>query len=258
MRTSRLGWKPDHLDHRDIPFSAVRLKAVRLPPSVDLRPGCPPVYDQGQLGSCTGNAIAAAIDFNRRKAGQPFISPSRLFIYWGERNIEGTTAQDAGAEIRDGIKFAATAGVCPEADWPYIENAFATEPPSNAWTAALADVVKGYARLNNTDLTELKSCLAGGDPFVFGFSVYQPFEGPEVARTGIVSLPQSEEAPVGGHAVLCVGYDDASQLFWVRNSWSANWGAAGYFRIPYSYLTNPDLASDFWQISATGYGPVQT
>ena len=53
------GWMPDVPDQRDLVFAAAR--AARVPPAVDLRPGCPPVYDQGQLGSCTANAIAAAI-----------------------------------------------------------------------------------------------------------------------------------------------------------------------------------------------------
>ena len=60
-------------------------------PKVDLRPHCPPVYDQGQLGSCTGNAIAGAVQFDREKQKlKPDFVPSRLFIYYGERVIEGT------------------------------------------------------------------------------------------------------------------------------------------------------------------------
>ena len=75
------GWMPDVPDHRDLVYAAARI--TTLPPSVDLRPGCPPVYDQGQLGSCTANAIAAVIQFEqiRQKEPKPF-APSRLFI-WG-------------------------------------------------------------------------------------------------------------------------------------------------------------------------------
>jgi len=53
---------------------------------------------------------------------------------------------------------------------------------------------------------------------------------------------------VGGHAVLAVGYDDASQTFLVRNSWGADWGQNGYFTMPYAYLTTRGLSSDFWTI----------
>jgi C1A family cysteine protease len=94
----------------------------------------------------------------------------------------------------------------------------------------------------------MKTCLAMGYPFVFGFSVYTAFESDEVAKTGVVYLPAKSEKLLGGHAVVCVGYDDVTQRFIVRNSWGASWGQAGYFTIPYSYLTNAKLSSDFWQI----------
>jgi len=34
----------------------------------------------------------------------------------------------------------------------------------------------------------------------------------------------------------------------VRNSWGSKWGAAGYFYLPYPYLTNLDLAGDLWAL----------
>jgi C1A family cysteine protease len=70
------------------------------------------VYDQGQLGSCTGNGIAGAIEFDQRKQGTREFTPSRLFIYYNERVIEGTVTQDAGAQIRDGIKAVARDHQC--------------------------------------------------------------------------------------------------------------------------------------------------
>src|SRR5262249_61934311 len=68
--------------------------------------------------------------------------------------------------------------------------------------------------------------LAEGYPFVFGFTVYTKFESQEMARTGVLSMPGPDEDVVGGHAVLAVGYDDASETFIVRNSWGADWGQA--------------------------------
>jgi C1A family cysteine protease len=94
----------------------------------------------------------------------------------------------------------------------------------------------------------MRGCLAAGYPFVFGFTVYSSFEGQEVAKTGVVSMPTPDEQVVGGHAVLAVGYDDASQAFIVRNSWGAGWGQEGYFTMPYAYLTTRALSSDFWTI----------
>ena len=94
----------------------------------------------------------------------------------------------------------------------------------------------------------MRGCLASGYPFVLGFTVYSSFESAEVARTGVLSMPGTNEDVVGGHAVLAVGYDDSTQTFLVRNSWGTSWGQAGYFTIPYAYLTTRGLSSDFWTI----------
>jgi C1A family cysteine protease len=242
------GWIPDLPDARDRTFAAPPPPAAGLPPSADLRPGCPPVYSQGQLGSCTANAIAAALEFGQKLEDLPRVfTPSRLFIYYNERAMEGTIPYDAGAQIRDGIKSVATQGAPPESLWPYDPANFAVAPPPAAYQAGLQDTALLYFRLNQS-LDDFRGCLAAGYPFVFGFTVYESFEGPQVARTGHASLPDPGEAVVGGHAVLAVGYDDANQWFLVRNSWGPSWGLAGYFTMPYAYLTNSNLASDFWTI----------
>ena len=49
---------------------------------------------------------------------------------------------------------------------------------------------------------------------------------------------------------MAVGYGRPGREFLVHNSWSARWGIDGYCWIPYDYLTDPHLASDFWAIRA--------
>jgi C1A family cysteine protease len=124
---------------------------------------------------------------------------------------------------------------------------FAQKPPAQAFSDALRHRTVSYQRLVNT-LMQMKGCLAAGYPFVFGFSVYASFESPTVAQTGVVPMPQPNEQLLGGHAVLAVGYDDAQQRFTVRNSWGPTWGMAGYFTMPYAYLTDTNLADDFWTV----------
>lgn len=248
---SHYGWVPDLPDQRDFHFAAAQAVQAALPPAVDLRPQCPPVYDQGQLGSCTGNGVAAAIQFDALKEGLADTStPSRLFIYYNERVIEGTVKSDAGAQIRDGIKTVAKTGACDESLWPYDITKFATKPSAASYKAALNQRAIAYSRVAQT-LAHMKGCLASGFPIVFGFTVYESFEGSDVANTGVVPVPAAAEAVIGGHCVVAVGYDDASQRFTIRNSWGTGWGMAGYATMPYTYLLSPSLASDFWMISST-------
>jgi C1A family cysteine protease len=228
-------------------YSAPENVLVALPKKVDLTSKMPPVYDQGQLGSCTANAIGAAFEYEQLKQKQKDFMPSRLFIYYNERAIEGTVDTDSGAMIRDGIKSIAKLGVCPEDIWAYDIARFTEKPPKTAYTEATKHQVLVYRRVI-ANLHQMQGCLASGYPFVFGFTVYESFESPEVAATGEVPLPPRSEQVLGGHAVLAVGYDDANQCFIVRNSWGKGWGKKGYCTMPYGYLTDPSLARDFWAV----------
>jgi C1A family cysteine protease len=242
------GWVRDLPDERDFAYAAPLLRFPKgLPPSVDLRSECPPIYNQGQLGSCTANGIAGAIEFDQRKQGSREFTPSRLFIYYNERVMEGTVTQDSGAQVRDGIKSVATLGAPPETDWPYDVQEFAQKPPALAYTDAKRDLVTSYARVPQV-LLQMQGCLAEGYPFVFGFTVYESFESQDVANSGIVPVPASGEKVVGGHCVVAVGYDDSKRVFMIRNSWGTDWGMKGYCTMPYEYLLRPNLAADFWTI----------
>ncbi len=247
------GWLPDLPDYRDYFYSAIEPKLPKLPPSVDLRAQCSPVEDQGQLGSCTANALIGAVEFLEIKDRVSFVDLSRLFVYYNERVIEGTVKEDSGAFLRDGIKSLAKQGVCPEAEWPYKISDFATKPAAKCYKDAAKHQITSYHRIINVD--EMRTCLAEGFPFVFGFTVYDSFESAQVARTGIVNMPAKTEHVVGGHAVVAVGYNDSQKRFWARNSWGIDWGQQGYFTIPYHYLDPASsLADDFWTIRTSEEG----
>lgn len=246
-KSFKYGWIPDLPDHRDHIFGAGAQMVRALPQRVDLRGECPAVYDQGALGSCTANAIGAAIEFDRLKQQLPDFVPSRLFIYYNERVAEHAVLSDSGAQIRDGIKTIAKQGVCPEAEWPYNIAKFTLKPTPDAYASAARHKALSYQRILRS-LSQMRGCLAAGFPFVFGFTVYSAFEGRDVAKTGTLNLPGSRETVLGGHAVLAVGYEDAAQRFIVRNSWGEKWGQNGYFTMPYAYLLSSALSSDFWTI----------
>ena len=245
--TQHYGWVPDLPDARDLTFAAPRAVVADLPPQADLRPLCPPIYDQGKLGSCTANAISGAFQFRQDQQKLSDFAPSRLFIYYNERVIEHTVETDSGAMIRDGLKSVGKLGVCPETDWPYDTDKFATRPAPHCYTVAKTHQSISYGRVSQ-QLDELKGCLASGTPVVFGFTVHESFESRVVAETGVVPLPAKGESVLGGHAVLAVGYDDSTQRFWVRNSWGPDWGLQGYCSMPYAMLTDRRMASDFWAI----------
>lgn len=246
------GWRPDLPDARDRRFDPrANLKLgerIEIPPAVDLRAFCPPVYDQGSLGSCTGNAIAGAHHYDQMAQGEKAFPPSRLFIYYNERVIEGSVNQDAGAAIRDGIKTIAKQGVCSESLCAYNVAAFKARPSKRAYDDGVKHTAIAYQRIDSSSLSAMRTCLALKRPFVFGFTVYESFESDAVARTGMVPMPADGEQALGGHAVAAVGYNDEAKRFVVRNSWGVKWGQEGYFEIPYDYLLNPNLADDFWTI----------
>jgi C1A family cysteine protease len=240
------GFRPDLPDQRDYKFELLQLKPA-LPASIDLRSTCSPVKDQGRLGSCTANALASALEFLEIKNKLPDVFMSRLFIYYNERVLENTVTSDSGASLRDGIKTLSKQGCCPETEWPYIISRFRTRPINPCYTHAVKHVAQSYYRIST--LNDMKTCLASGYPFVFGFVVYSSFESNTVATTGIAPMPSPKEKVLGGHAVLAVGYDNATQRFLIKNSWGTSWGVKGYFYLPYAYMTNPYLAGDMWYVS---------
>jgi C1A family cysteine protease len=247
------GWLPDLPDQRDLMYSAIAPRMVPLPDKVDLRSQCSPIENQGSLGSCTANALAGALEFLELQKGAIFVDLSRLFIYYNERVIEGTVKEDSGAFLRDGIKSLAKQGVCPEVEWPYKISSFKKKPTAKCYKDAKKHQVTSYHRISAVD--EMRTCLADGFPFVFGFTVYEAFESATVTKSGVLNMPGPDERVIGGHAVMAVGYDNGQKRFIIRNSWDTDWGRKGYFTMPYDYLDPAkNLADDFWTIRAAEQG----
>jgi len=246
--TGGFGWVRDDRDDRDHRYVAPPEILRNLPRRVDLRPHLPPVYNQRQFNSCTANAIAAALEFDEiRQGARKPKTPSRLFIYYNERAIEGTVGKDDGARIRDGIKVIAKQGDCPEELWPYRRRNLNLRPPRECYLLARHYKAVEYQRIGHK-LDELKSCIASGYPLVLGFKVFESFEGEKIRKTGQLGMPKRQEKAVGMHAVLAVGYKNSKGWFILRNSWGDKWGKKGYFTMPYEYLLDPELAHDFWTI----------
>lgn len=240
------GWVPDTPDHRDVIFKLPK-KLKKLPSKVDLRTNDVVVFDQGALGSCTANAVSAAFIYNLVKQEEPMFVPSRLFVYYNTRLLEGNEDRDNGATLRNTVKSINKVGVCEEPFWPYDIKKFKSKPSTKSYEDASGNKAIKYERLTRS-LYDFKACLAAGFPFVGGFAVYESFQSREVAKTGKMPMPGPDERSLGGHAILVVGYDDETQCFIVRNSWGTKWGDKGHFYMPYEYLLNRNLSDDFWVI----------
>ena len=222
-------------------------KPVPLPEKVDLRNDFPPVYDQGELGSCTANALCAVYEYETvdEKINIGF-KPSRLFLYYNERKLENTIDEDSGALLSDGIKTMKKYGICSESDCPYIIEKFTQKPSDSAYKNALKHKVINSSNIRN-DLNSMKLSLYNKNPFVVGIMIYSSFESEEVSKTGMVPMPKEGEDCLGGHAVVVCGY---TKDHWImRNSWGDGWGDKGYFYLPYAYLLDAKLSSDLWNIS---------
>lgn len=252
---NRYGWIRDSLDHRDIPFNGDIMPVQVMPERVDLRPLMPAIYDQQSLGSCTANGIAGAFEYCLKKLGLTDFMPSRLFIYYNERDIEGTVNSDSGALIRDGIKSVNSIGVCSETDWPYDIRDFTWKPSATAYNNALKHKAIQYQKIFYTRPENIRLSLANGLPVVFGFTVFQSFETDQTKSTGIIPLPKAGESILGGHCCVIVGYLPMGALVpgrrhaICRNSWGTNWGDKGYFYMDFEFLDNPNYCDDFWSIN---------
>ena len=260
-RAIKYGWKPELPDHRDRTYTLPGLLRFIarfyfitkhfLPKKVDLRSKVTKVFDQGNLGSCVGNAFATVHQFIRKMLGKSTWDSSRLFIYYNARLLENSVNEDSGAYIRDGAKAIAKWGVAPENEWPYNIREFTKKPTDVVYASAEKNQELVYERFGTPTITAMKHALSKGYPFVFGFTVYESFYSNAVEKTGQMPMPGKGEKPQGGHAVMAVGYDEDKKVFIILNSWGEKWGDKGYFYMPYEFIDDDNYCDDFWVLKTT-------
>lgn len=280
-----MGWFPDHTDIRDLTAESSKVKDLLtkarvdestiestksgtvnevVPPSMDLRPWCSPIEDQGPLGSCTSHVGVAVVEYFERKASGKHIDASRLFLYKVSRNlahIEG----DSGSQIRTTMAALRIFGVPPEEYWPYIILDYDKEPPAFCYSFAQNYQSISYFRLDPHNISSeellysIKGYMAAGFPSIFGFTAYSCINDDDVKKTGKIPYPSTSDVVLGGHALMAVGYDDSIEIqnikdekpykgaFLIRNSWGKSWGDLGYGWLPYEYL-HQRIARDWWTV----------
>lgn len=225
-------------------------KTTKVPAKVDLRPLMTPVENQGQLSSCTANAIAGAYEYLIKKHLKAHIDTSRLFIYYNARWRANEQNEDVGSVIQYGVESLQTFGACNEKIWPYKENAVLKKPSKSSYNEAARFRVLDMQQVD-VKLDIWKRCLAEGYPIIFGCVLFDTFDDC-MNNGGIVPMPDPKSVgrgEHGRHAMLCVGYSDIDKVFIVRNSWGADWGDEGYCYMPYNYLMSEKLnGGDCWMI----------
>lgn len=229
---------------KPITFKTTR-GATGLPAAVDLRAKMSPIRDQGPLLSCTAFAIAGLAEYRARLKGDTTtLSPG--FLYALEVAASGGMDGDLRPPLGTGMSILHTTGIAPETLHPYISpfdqqtpfkvRAYIGTQPSKAAVAAAA----AYRTAGTTELgdyNEFRQAIAAGKPVTFSVAIYPGFRTQTTWTTGVVPVPDTaNERPVGGHAVLAVGYDDAKQWLIFKNSYGADWGDHGYGYIPYAYI----------------------
>ena len=177
------------------------------------------------MESCTANALCTAWRYAQARV-DPGFTPSRLFLYYNERKVEGKEHQDAGVFIGHGCRSLATFGVCSEQTWPYEKRNELIHPPQYAYDEATQHVIHSPTQIPE-NIDHLKYSLAEHKPFVVGIELYPGFHSDNTRETGYVPMPLPGRVSTGGHAVLCVGYDDSRGVWIFRNSWGLSWGDHG-------------------------------
>lgn len=280
-----MGWLPDYPDFRDYTFeikemlenkikekikeilSPIGLDKVdftSLPSSVDLRPWCSKIEDQGQIGSCTANAGVGVVEYFENRAFGKYLDASRLFLYKTTRNFAKLSG-DSGAFLRNTMGALVLFGVPPEEYWPYTEKSPDFDREPTAFCYSFASNYKGIKYFRHDDpslskeqvLQSIRKSLAAGIPSMFGFTVFSSIS--QAGTTGKIPFPCTNDRILGGHAVVAVGYNDSIIIknptcgnttqgaLLIRNSWGEGWGDKGYGWLPYEYVRK-EAALDFWSL----------
>lgn len=235
----RFGWLPDPAKRIDEApdYNAEPLLGAPTPPvAANAMHLVPDILNQGNLASCTANAVMQAIRASHIKQGVSHTHiGSRLFAYFFGRALHGATHEDQGSYIRLVFQALNTFGFPAETFWPYDETKVFKAPGKNAVRMAYDQLAPTeYYRIgssNSQRSVDVKRAIAAGHLVVFGTQVGKSFGSIDTTRP---AGPPVAETLMGGHAMCIAGYD--GDVFRVVNSWGPDWGDNGTFLMSAEYL----------------------
>lgn len=253
------GWKPDLPDIHDkfYQFEKIEFTAETDTETdsdsetegsfkidrIDLRDQFPPVYDQESLHCSVPCSILSVYRFftNKTNPEEEYI-PSRMHLHQLTSLID---SNDRSLSIKNALHILEKVGTVSEeiigfGEYPDHDERFLgieAKPPK---------LIK-YRKVEQSK-EQFKRALDAGYPIIFGMSLYSSSLTEGTRKTGEIKMPTKSDQVVGGISMVLVGYDNQRKHWIVRNSWGTQWGDKGYGYIPFSYLTNPQLANSFWVI----------
>ena len=81
----------------------------------------------------------------------------------------------------------------------------------------------------------IKESLAQGKPVIIGMNIRKNFS--RLKKGSKYWWPDlGNTTPIGGHAMVVVGYDEADKSFEVMNSWGRDWARDGFVKIKYKHF----------------------
>lgn len=160
-----------------------------------------PVLNQGKLGSCTGNALAQALN-----TGPLHQDGARLLVE------------------SDAVRIYSRATQLDDAPGEYPPTDTGSNGLSVCRAAQEFGLIKSYAHAFTVDHALGALQL---QPFLFGTHWYRDMFTPDA--DGFVH-PGGELA--GGHEICCVA--DSGSYLELLNSWGDEWGVEGRFRLTYA------------------------
>ena len=231
------GWRSDlenraALLARGLPYYAEWRQKVWAyphprPDELDARPWYD-VHNQGNIGSCQGNALADAVEYAYQLQYGPEIQLSRFFAY-RESQIQDGINGDQGSTLEGGGRAVRSVGICLESSFPYPSGYSAGLAYYNAnrekLRAEAADYkLEGEIPLGTwDDVVDFLATRSGVVQIgiMWGSSMDAGWEIKTYAPGG------------GGHSVVLSGYlqvagwPDGIGIL-LKNSWGTGWGREGW------------------------------
>lgn len=170
-----------------------------------------PIFDQGELGSCTGNASVGVLGTD------PFFG-----------TLPDSSRADRGMDETFAIGVYSDATIVDPFSGTYPTTDTGSDGLSVAKVLTTRGLISGYQHC--TSLTAVITALQSG-PVITGTNWYDSFDDPD--SNGRVTIEPTAVVR-GGHEYECVGVDLEQQLLHFAQSWGTTWGARGYFNMGFS------------------------